>query len=122
MLVGAVSAAGMWALSEIQRVPPATPEQVEREIAFLKANFFTDPCFEPLREAQRIVEVFDNSPTYLVKFSGPSLAHDFLTHALVVRHEDRKAYLIQAGGLTGGYKEIGPVSIGRCLRSTFRAS
>lgn len=101
--------------------PPATAQQVAREVRFIEQNFQARACFAPLRESRTPVEIpADAQSTYSVALPAPELIQDAFHYVVVVRKADRMGYLIRTGGFAGVNEHIGPFSLVPCLQEVFK--
>lgn len=117
-------AAGLAAIALIpdSDIPPprATDAQVRRETIFLLQRFFMDDCFRRMvGKASWGSGNFDNYITYRVEFPLNLLVSDGFKYTLVVRHSDRKAYLVMTGGFGGTYQSVGPLRLAKCMQEVF---
>lgn len=100
--------------------PEATPEQVVREKAFLRANFLSHPCFvAALERAKTLDEQPPESPAYSVQLLPSALSNDGFDYHLSVRKSDRVATVTRSGGYFGVHQVLGPVSLATCLQPVF---
>ena len=104
--------------------PPATPEQISREIAYLQTAFFEDDCIDQLlRNASDVSDPRSLAlkPIYSVEFPAGPLVRDGFDYALEVTDAHRTAYLVTSGGLAGRYTVRGPIRLARCLQEVFQS-
>lgn len=100
--------------------PEATPEQVAREQKFLRAQFFSDPCFiSALDKAKPLEGEPFNSLSYSIEFLPSVLIHDGLHYLVSVRKSDRVAIVTRSGGYFGVNETLGPVPLSSCMQPVF---
>ena len=98
--------------------PPATPEQISREVSYLQEALFKDECIDRLLRAAPHVpdpQSLGRKAIYSVEFPANPLVSDGYAYALEVAEAHRMAYLFISGGIAGGTTVMGPIPLARCL-------
>mgnify|MGYP006200406999 FL=1 len=101
--------------------PEATPNQVQREIAFISNNFLASECFAELSKSKSIDQLpeIPASNQYVVNISAPELMNDAFEYKIIVVKNDRTGYLVRIGGIAGVHEIYGPHSLVGCLQNAF---
>lgn len=98
--------------------PPATAEQIEKEMRYLQQSFLTDACLARLRRtAPELAPPADQGvqPIYALEF--PQKADGGASYRLHVTERDRLAYLYTSRGTAGWYTVHGPLPLWKCLHN-----
>src|SRR6478752_5177088 len=76
--------------------PPATPDQISKEVSYLRESFFEDDCIHRLLSAAPDVPdplSLDLKFIYSVEFPASTMVSDGFSYALEVTEAHRTAYL-----------------------------
>lgn len=97
--------------------PPATAEQIEKEMRYLQQSFLSDACLARLRRAApELTPPADQGRTPIYALEFPQKAADGSTYRLHVTERDRLAYLYTSRGTAGWYTVRGPLPLWHCLQ------
>jgi hypothetical protein len=105
--------------------PPATPEEIAKEVRYLEETFFEDDCIHRVLRAAPDVpdpQSLDVKSIYSIEFPASPMVSDGFSHVLKVSGAHRMAYLITSGGFAGLYTVKGPIPLAHCLQDVFTRS
>jgi hypothetical protein len=103
--------------------PPATPDQISKEVNYLRESFFEDDCIQRLLSAAPDVSdprSLGWKSIYSVEFPAHPLVSDDFSYTLEVAEAHRAAYLFTSGGIAGRFTVRGPIPLEHCLQGVFK--